>query len=242
MKKKEVSGNKFPKKVVSIHQPAYLPWLGYFHKIASSDIFVVLDTTQFEKNSYINRNRILTPQGPAWLTIPVETKGKFKTNNLTETRISNRSFWQKKHWRSIEQHYGKAPFFRSYAPKLRRFYDTPYERLTPICWDMLCCFVDILGISTRLVLASELPGIQGTKTDLLVDICSELGASDYISGALGREYIREGKFEEKGIRIRYQDYVHPDYRQPLPGFAPNLSVLDLLLNTGPESLDIIMSG
>jgi len=227
--------------IVSIHQPAYLPWLGYFHKLALSDVFVVLDKTQFEKNSFINRNKIKTAQGWMWLTVPVETAGKFKNNMLTETKIINRVPWAKKHWKSIELNYSKAPFFNEYADEIKEFYKKEWTYLTDLCYEMLKYFVKTLGITTTLVLSSEMKNVEGFKTDLVINICKELGATTYISGVMGRDYLNEEKFRNENIKLVYQNYKHPRYTQLFGKFEPYMSIIDLLFNYGPESLNIIMA-
>jgi len=245
MRNKPIQSNikkESSQKAISIHQPAYLPWLGYFHKIAMADEFVVLDMTQFEKNSYINRNKILTPNGAIWLTVPIETKGIFKNNFLTETKISNLTSWQKKHWRSIEQNYNKAPFFKEYSDELKKFYRKKYTRINTLCWDMLTYFTTKLGIKTKLIRSSELSNINGEKTSLIINICQQLGAKTYISGKLGKNYLDIKQFDKISIDLIYQKYQHPKYKQIKSNFISNLCILDLLFNVGPQSLDVIMTG
>ncbi len=226
--------------IVSIHQPAYLPWLGYFEKIARADVFVYLDTVQFEKNSFINRNRIKTPQGPQWLTIPVLTKGHTE-GTLRHTEVDDRQPWREKHLKSIAMNYRKAPYFGKYYPEMEKLLRFPENRLSELCWQQLQYWIADLGIKTRLVRASEMD-VVSRKSDLVLDICVTLGATKYISGALGRGYLVESDFATAGIEVDYQDYHHPVYSQAHGDFSPYMSVLDLVLNMGPASTDVIMSG
>ncbi|MFH1890125.1 MAG: WbqC family protein [Candidatus Kuenenbacteria bacterium] len=225
---------------VSIHQPAYLPWLGYFHKIAMSDIFVFFDTTQFEKNSFINRNKIKTPQGAKWLTIPVVSKDHFD-KQIKEIKIAT-SNWQAKHWKAIELNYKKAPFWDKYSQELKNIYKTNYQTLDEPCFDQLVFLTKALGIDTQIVKSSDLPQFQTKKEDLVIDICKELKADLYISGALGKEYITDEHFTKQNISLYFQSYQHPEYKQRWQDFVPYMAVIDLLFNHGEKSLEILMSG
>jgi hypothetical protein len=227
--------------IVSIHQPAYLPWLGYFHKIALSDVFVFLDTTQFEKNSFVNRNRIKTPQGPLWLTVPVSLQGHL-TNEIGHTAIAGQH-WRDKHWRTLELNYRKAPFWLRYAPELEKTYRAGYATIDQLCFDQLLLFNRWLGLGTRIVRSSELPPTGSRKQHLVLDLCKSVRASLYVSGALGRGYLEQKAFSREGIALYFQDYQHPVYPQLWsPEFLANLSIVDLLFNEGPDSFKTILEG
>lgn len=213
--------------IVSIHQPAHLPWLGYFDRIASSDVFVFLDNVQFEKNSFTNRNRIKTPSGPLWLTIPVVTHGH--RQNLFDIRIDEKQPWQKKQLRSIAQNYRNALCFDDRMAKLEALYDRPAEGLAEFCHRQLLFWLKELGISTPVVRASELT-VQGHKSDLVLALCQHLGATTYLSGPLGRNYLQEDDFERAGIAVRYHQYAHPTYPQLHGEFVPQLAIADYWLN------------
>lgn len=226
--------------IVSIHQPNFLPWLGYFHKISESDIHVVLDNVQFEKNSFINRNRIKTSSGWIWLTVPVLTKGRFgePINNIL---IDSKKTWQEKMWKSIWLNYSRSPFFKEYFEGLSNIFKSRWEKLADLNAAFLFFLLEALKIDRKLVKASELK-IEEKKSDLVLAICERLGATVYFSGALGRGYLSEEKFRDRGIRIVYQDYHHPVYPQLFGDFISHLSVIDLLFNTGGESLSILKKG
>lgn len=225
--------------IVSIHQPAYLPWLGYFHKICLSDVFVYLDMTQFEKNSFINRNKIKTSNGPAWLTVPVKLKDHFQ-REIRDIEIADQK-WSEKHWKSIEMNYKKSKYWHNYAEELKKIYENKYDNISDLCWDQLVLFVKLLGIETEIKKSSELSEFDSKKLQLVLDICKETKADIYISGKLGRDYIDEKSFNESGIKLYYQDYDYPSYNQLWSNdFIPYLSIIDLLFNEGPDSLDIII--
>lgn len=215
--------------IVSIHQPAYLPWLGYFDKIARADLFIWLDNVQFQKNSFQNRNKILTKDGPVWLTVPVRTSGVLYETPLKEVEIDNGRNWRAKHLASIRMNYNKAPNFTDYFPGLARFYEREWPTLDRLCWEMLAHFNALLGVKTPIRRASEL-NAAGAKSDLILDLCRKAGATTYLSGALGRDYLDLASFAKAGIAIEFQDYKHPSYHQVYPGFVSALAVVDVLMN------------
>ncbi|MBF0282754.1 MAG: WbqC family protein [Zetaproteobacteria bacterium] len=225
--------------ILSAHQPAYLPWLGYFEKIARADVFVYLDTVQFEKNSFINRNRIKTPQGTQWLTIPIKTKGHIGST-LLETQIDDAQTWRKKHLKSIEMNYRKARYFERNFPILQQLILLPEPRLSEICWHQLQFWLREFRINTRIVRASNLP-VNSKKSDLVLDLCKHLGASWYLSGALGRDYLDEDAFSDAAVDVEYQDFRHPVYPQLWGDFEPYLSIVDYWMNCG-DTLDILYEG
>jgi hypothetical protein len=215
--------------ILSAHQPAYLPWLGYFHKIAQADVFVYLDSVQYEKNSYINRNQIKTPQGASWLTIPVKTKGHMG-GSLRTTNIDDSQPWRSKHLKSIEMNYRKASRFDLCFPKIQALLTMPETNLAEYCLHQLRFWLGELGISnTRIARSSDLP-IASSKSDLVLDLCRHFGAQRYLSGALGRDYLVEANFSKAGIAIDYQSFKSPVYPQLWGEFIPNLGVLDWWMN------------
>lgn len=220
--------------IVSIHQPAYLPWLGYLARIAASDRFVFLDTVQFERNSFVNRNRIKTPQGPLWLTVPVLRKGHME-RSLLDMEIDERRDWRRKHLLSIEQNYRSAPRFEALRDSLTTLVETNEDRLSELCARQLQFWLSELAVETPVLRASELP-VEGTKSDLVLTLCRYLGASTYLSGPLGRGYLREEDFAAEGIDIVYFDYRHPTYPQLHGPFLPSLSVVDYWMNCGDPAL------
>jgi hypothetical protein len=226
--------------VLTAHQPVYLPWLGLFHKISLADTFVSFNRVQYLPKDWNNRNRIKTRTGPVWLTVPVLTKGhRFK--GIDEIEIDNRSPWQRKHWRTLEHSYGKAPYFAKYSSFFEDIYSREWTHLAALNDEMLRWFLAALGINVEFTRASD-HHFTGTKGALVLDMCRTLGAERYIFGALGREYADVEPFTEAGIEVVFQDYEHPTYPQLYGGFEPYLSVVDLLFNCGEESLEILRSG
>ena len=220
--------------IVSINQPAYLPWLGYFDRIAVSDCHVVLDSVQFEKNSFVNRNQVRTAQGSTWLTVPVSTKGKFGSLPIKDLEIATGEHWAGKHQRTLSQAYARAPHFARH----REFFDDVYSRtwtrladlIEPITRYLCSCF----RITTPMVSSSTLTA-EGRKDELVLQICRELGATTYLSGPLGRNYLDESKFARAGIAVRFADYIHPTYPQAHDGFLPNMAAVDLLFMVGEDA-------
>lgn len=227
--------------IVSINQPAYLPWLGYFHRIAASDLHIVLDHVQFEKNSFTNRNKIRTCGGWCWLTVPLKTSGRFGDLAIAQVEISTERRWAEKHWNSILLNYSKANYFREHADFFETIFSRPWERLNPLLREITTYLLDAFGISTKILFSSEINAF-GRKSELVLELCRTVGATSYLSGSLGRNYLDEVAFEQAGIAVSYQEYHHPTYKQLYPGFEPYMGAIDLLFNCGPESLNVIMQG
>ena len=226
--------------IVSIHQPAYLPWLGYFDKIIRSDIYVYLDTVQLEKNSYsyTYRNKIKTPQGAKWLTIPLKSKG-YRVSSIGDIPIDNSQDWKRNHLKSIYMNYRKSTYFDDLYPKLELLYQTEYERFSELAYVHLEFWLNELQINTRVVKAS-MTTVKSKKSALILDLCEQFGAKKYISGAQGINYLDEQSFKRKSIGIEYQDYKHPIYPQLFGEYIPNLAVVDYWMNT--HQIDLITGG
>jgi len=215
--------------IISIHQPAYLPWLGYFEKINRSNIFIYLDTVQLEKNSYTYRNKIKTPQGSTWLTIPLITKGHI-SNSIGDIRIDNSQIWKKKHLKNIFFNYKKAKFFEELYPKIELLFEEDFDLFSDLAYQHLVFWLNELNIQTKIVKSSTLD-IETKKSDLVLDLCSKFSASKYLSGALGKDYLNEGDFVQRDIQIEYQNYSHPVYHQLNGDFLPNMGIVDFWMNT-----------
>jgi WbqC-like protein family len=229
--------------IVSIVQPAYLPWLGYFDRIARSDLHVVLDHVQIDRSSktkFANRNKVRTPEGWCWLTVPLRTKGAGDLA-LDALEISDDERWAERHWRTLQANYARAPHFAEHDAFFREAYARPWSRLVELCRETTAYLLSAFGIETPVVRSSEL-GTTSAKDDLLVEICRAVGGTTYISGPFGRDYIRRDVFEEAGIELRFHDYAHPQYEQAFPGFEPYMSAVDLLFCHGAASRAILTSG
>lgn len=224
--------------IVSINQPAYLPWLGYFDRIARSDLHIVLDHVQFEKNSFTNRNKIKTSNGPIWLTVPILSKGMFGNLGIDTLQINNQENWQRKHWAAIEQSYKKCNHFSKKSEILQKFYQTQYDSFIALLKEMTSHFLEQLKITTPIVYSSEM-GVDGKKDELVLNLCREVKATRYISGPLGRNYLKPDMFAEEGIDLLFHDYQHPVYSQKNGNFLPFMGIIDLLMNEGDNSLEIL---
>ena len=222
---------------VTILQPSYLPWLGFFEQMSRSDKFVLLDDVQYTRRDWRNRNRIRVRENWIWLTVPVQQKSRF-SQSLLETRIDNSVSWRRKHLETLRQHYCKAPFFEKYFPRCQQVYEKDWTFLFDLCLETINLIKEEMGIETPLLRSSEMkPG--GEKTERLVSICRELGATHYLSGESGSNYIAEEGFSSQSIALEYQNYEHPVYPQRYTGFVPHLSAIDLLFNCGEQSLGIL---
>lgn len=221
--------------VVAIVQSCYVPWKGFFDLIKRVDEFVIYDDVQFVKRHWHNRNRIKTPQGPLWLTIPVNSKGKY-LQTIEESTVSEK--WAEKHWRSISLTYARAPYFSEYGPVLQKAYEAvdSMERLSDINYHFLRTVADLLDLQTRFSWSSEYVA-EGRKTDRLLELCSALNARTYVSGPSAKSYFETEKFEAAGISVEWMDYDgYREYPQLHGGaFEPAVSIVDLLLNVGPEA-------
>ena len=224
--------------IVAAHQLHYLPWLRYFHKIAGCDAFVILDNIQFNKNGWQNRNKIKTPAGESVLTVPV--RHRFQ-QLLSEVEIDNQQPWQRKHGGSIRNSYQKAPFFKEHEPFFREVYKKKWERLNDLNYEVLKYLLKALGLRTRTLCSSELP-LKGEATERLISLCKEVGARAYLTGAYAAEvYLDSDRFKREGIELVFQEWKSPVYPQLYPeaGCLPDLSIIDLLFNCGPKSLEIL---
>ena len=226
--------------ILSAHQPVYLPWLGYFHKIALTDKFNFFDNVQYVPKDWISRNQIKTVNGPVMLTVPVLTKGH-REKVIADMEINNSLPWRRKHWSSIILNYNKAPFFKKYCDYFEDVYKRDWNLLADLNFNMLTWFLDTLGIKVGISKASECD-FHGVKSDLVLDMCLKMNADSYIFGSLGKDYADIKKFKDRGVTPVFQSYTHPSYRQLHGDFIPNMSVIDLLFNEGPRSLEILMSG
>lgn len=226
--------------ILTAHQPVYLPWLGLFHKIALSDTFCDFDDVQYLKKDWNSRNKIKTPSGAIWLTVPVLSTGH-REKKIREIEIDNSSDWRRKHWKSIYLNYKKTVYFNRYADFFENVYKKDWQYLTDLNTYMLKWFLNELRIKVVYHKASELH-FEGYKSDLVLDMCKKLKADLYIFGILGKEYAEQDKFINEGINLYFQDYKHPVYPQLCGEFIPYVSIIDLLFNCGDKSLDILMSG
>jgi hypothetical protein len=235
-----LSGANGQRLTLAAHQPVYLPWLGLFHKIMLADLFCVFDIVQYQRKDFNNRNKIKTQTGPIWLSVPVESRNHLNTL-ICDMRIVQDG-WARKHARSIRHSYEKTPFFKDYIDRIEAFLlGRRYVYLTDLNTDMLAMFMAALDVTVPIVKASDYDFV-GKKSDLVLDMCVKLGATDYIFGEQGRNYADTDSFRDRRINAHFQAYTHPVYPQLGGAFTSHLSIIDLLFNVGRGSRDVIMAG
>lgn len=205
-----------------------------------ADIFVYYDDVQFDKHGWRNRNRIKSPQGPAWLTVPVRHHGLGQPR-IIEIQIDTRIPWARKHVGSLRQSYSRAPHAKTYLPELEEMLSRPWTHLVDLDMAVVELMARWLHL-TPVVLRSSALGIGGEQSERLLRLCQHVGATRYLSGSAARNYLNVGLFEASGITVHWQDYQHPVYRQQHGAFVPFLSAIDLLLNCGDESRSILEGG
>lgn len=225
--------------IVACHQPNFLPWLGFFHKILQCDIFVLLDNAQFVKGGFVNRCRIKEIDHLAWLTIPVKTKGHFE-QPIRDVEINNLVPWRKIVLRTLETYYRKARFFNTYFPMLSAVFNQSWDKLFDLNLHLLRLILKTFGISTELRLASTL-NTQGQKSSLIISIAKAIGADGYYSGMGARQYQRGMEFSNAGILLMYSSFEPFHYPQLGKSFIPNLSIIDFLFNCGGGQVEQLRS-
>ncbi len=218
--------------IIAIHQPNYLPYLGFFNKMEQSDIFVIYDDAQFNKEDFQHRNKIRIYHGWKYLTVPVEKK----RIPIIDVRIRNEfmikgTTWQEAHLKEIRDNYKNTPYYASYEDHLEAIYTDKYDKLIDLNMGIINFLKNAFNIKTKIVFASKL-GFTSTSTERLVDITEALGGDVYLSGPAGRDYLNVSLFEGRGINVKFQDFKHPAYRQRYHGFIPNMSAIDALFNMG----------
>ncbi len=222
-------------KLITIHQPNFLPWPGFFHKWMLADAMVLLDTVQYEKNDWLNRNRIKTAQGAQWVTAPVRYRYPQKINDVP---VADQR-WIRKACRSIEQSYAKAPYFAACWPQVRGILQQPHTMLRDLNVALIRVLGEALGCGAPLHLASNLEVDSTDPTERLIGLCTILHGSGYLSGREGRMYLQQERFDQAGLTLDFQQVEAPVYPQLHGDFISHLSVLDVLFNTGADASGII---
>ncbi|MDD3653275.1 MAG: WbqC family protein [Desulfotomaculaceae bacterium] len=228
---------------VAIHQPNFLPWLGYFHKLLNCDVFIFLDSVQFPRGRcFTSRVAIKSPSGSAWLTVPVKGKGDLLP--IKDVALANDRNWKSKHLKTLEGYYKKAPHFAEYYPLIYETYQLEDQNLANFNINLITNLAKSLSAPARLVRASELKNVDYTdSTNHLIKLVKHVGGTEYLTGTGkgSQRYIDEAAFRREGIKVFYQSFVHPTYPQLWGDFIPNLSVVDLLFNSGMQARDIILA-
>ncbi|MGE5340713.1 MAG: WbqC family protein [Candidatus Omnitrophota bacterium] len=213
--------------IVTIHQPDFLPWLGFFSRWEMSDLLIILDDVQFLRRGWHHRDRIKTSAGVRWLTVPVKTKGRYD-QKINEVRVSDDPEWRDRHLETIKHAYGKAPNFNAVFETLSDIYSRKQEYLMDVNLALLTFGAQMLHITVPFQLASTFR-IHSTKSQRLVDLVKCVGGDTYLTGQGSRAYLDDSLFEDNGIAVRWQTFEHPVYPQLHGDFEPNLSVLDYLM-------------
>lgn len=227
--------------IAAIHQPVYLPWQPYFGKIAQSDVFVFLDDVQYPGGKgFFNRNTVKGPQGPVMLTAPVKGRGDKPT--VSEIVVDDGQPWQAKHWKTIQVNYAKAPFFSAYAPALEEIYlGRRWQKLCELNTALICKICELMELKTRFVFSSQLAIAQDDGLQRLIALVQAVGADTYLTGggAGSMRYMDEDEYSRAGIKVLWHTYEQQPYRQLWGAYVPDLSILDLLFNRGPQSAQML---
>lgn len=224
---------------VGIIQPNYIPWRGYFDFIDEVDLFIFYDDVQYTRRDWRNRNRIKTPQGLKWLTVPVhfhQSTGQL----ICHSRIDHSRPWQQRHINLLQANYRQAPFYQRYADEFFALLNQPVETIAALNVRLARWIMAQLAIVTPTRLASEL-NAAGAKTDRLLDLLRRVGATTYLTGPAAKAYLEPEKFAAAGIALEYKAYVYPPYPQLWGQFEPAVTILDLMFNCGERSRDYLKS-
>jgi hypothetical protein len=229
-------------RVAVIMQPTYLPWIGYFDLLDQADVFIVFDDAQFSKQSWHQRNRIRTPHGLQWLTVPVRRTGRFPFA-IRDAEILRGGAFPGDHLRTIELNYRRAPHFETYFPRLREILEQKMASLCDLNVRLISWLADELGIRARFETSTALQG-QGARSALMIDLCRRVEAQICLSPIGSAAYLVEEFTPERTpeLELLFQHYEHPTYRQCFEPFLPYASAIDLLFNTGGDALAVMRSG
>ncbi len=224
--------------ITFVHQPEYMPWLGFFDKLSKCDVFIVYDDVQYVHGGFQNRNRIRTLQGWRWITVPIKHN---HPQLIKDVKIAGNQ-WKQDHLRIIRHSYDKTPFFKEYFSMLQEVLAFNYEFLIDLNLSLIKAFADVLGFTIKFARSSDFPYLGKEKNEKLISMCKHVGADTYLSGSGGKTYMNESEFLDANIKIIWHSYNHPIYKQNFAGFQPNLSIIDLLFNLGPDAKQTILKG
>lgn len=217
--------------ICAIHQPNYLPWLGYFDKIKQADIFIFMDNVQYVKGSWINRCQIRNNEDKKWLSVPILHKGR-SGQSINETKIDYKTNWIQKHIKFLEANYRKSACFKKYFPDIKKILEQKMENLTDLNVTLIKKITKWLNLETKFIKGSQLK-VYGQGTDLLINMVKAAGGDTYLCGGGAEGYQEDEKFTRAGITLRYQNFQHPVYNQQSGEFIPGLSIIDMLFNVKP---------
>jgi|SRR3989344_9397235 len=221
---------------VAIHQVNYMPWLGFFNKLKQANKLVMYDIADYTKNDVQNRNKIRTKEGWIYLTVPIEKK--YYRRPFYEVLLSENNKWQNKHWKAIKLNYSKADYFDSYKDFFEKLYKKKFMTLLELNECITIYLIKEFGINLDIIKTTDLELNRELKgTEMLIEILKKAGATTYLAGIGSKSYLDESKFKE--IKLAYNCYIHPIYKQQFPGFQKYMSAIDLLFNMGEKSKDLI---
>lgn len=222
--------------IVAVHQPQYLPWLGYFDKMIRADVFCYLDNVQYKKNEWQNRNRIKTAEAWQWVTVPVLYRFPQK---IDEVQINNTVDWRRKHLQALTTNYARAPYFKAVIDVFREIYTAPWDSIAELNIAVIERIRVLLGLEGKRTLRASSLELSDNPTGRLIDICKSVGADTYLAGAGGADYMDLAQFASRTVKVTFQNFNHPVYPQCHGTFVSHLSIVDLLFNCGPESLGVL---
>lgn len=222
-------------RIIAIHQPNYLPWIGYFHKMLRCDIFVYADDVLLSSTSVTHRNKIKCANGPLLLSVPLAKKKVL----IKDVLISNKEKWAQKHFQSIQHCYARTRYWPLYKDRFKEIYAQRWDKLIDLNLALIALIREILEIDTMTILSSQLPNLQGRKSERILDICRKLDGDIYLSGQGAKVYNDEQAFKDHHIQLKYQQFKHPVYPQKWGAFVEKLSIIDLIFNCGPASREIL---
>jgi hypothetical protein len=221
--------------ILSVHQPNYMPWIGFFDKLDKSDLLVLLDCPDINKRGFTSRNKIKTPLGEQLLTVPIRTDHK----KINEVMLDNEQRWREKHFGTLDKNYARSSYWKDYRASIEEIYQQSGDKLVELTIPFIFFLKEALGIATPIVLESELGESFGLGSERIIRICRLLGADTYLSGTGAAAYNDGDLFNTQGVSLVYQKFAHPIYPQLWGEFRSHLSCVDLLFNCGPQSITLI---
>ena len=227
-------------KVITIHQPDFLPWAGFFHRWIVSDLLIILDDVQFIRRGWHHRDKIKTAQGAKWLTVPVKKKGRY-FDTINRIEINDAEDWKKGHLNQIHSAYGKAPRFHAVFPQLEKIYSKPWRYLMDLNLELLKFMAVELGIRAPFCMASDF-SIDLKGTEKLLALIQTVQGTAYMTGLGSKDYLKEDLFRAQGVPVIWSPYTCPEYPQLHDGFVPYLSILDAMMMLSPQEIKRLCSG
>ena len=225
--------------IIAIHQSNYMPWIPYFSKISESDVFIFFDDSQYQKNVFMNRNKIKTPNGMMYMTIPLESKKSY-LKNIDEVILPANDHWKKKHIKAINANYAKAPFFEEVSEFLTKIIEQPHENLSSLNQSLIIGILKYLGIETKIVNSTDfIIDSNLNPTERLIHLIKAAKGNIYLSGPYGKKYLKESVFSKENINLVYIDQNLSNYEQLWGDFVPGLSIIDALFNMGEQTISLL---